>query len=178
MNSSALVRNAQPGPTVFSYDPNDHIEWQGANDPMGGDLQSVPGKYFDNVQFQRALATGILVLEEAPEEIARAAELHRREWENRQHRQRTANLEALDQQPQNDMLMLSCIGPTGKGLDGQLCGVQVPVRQRARNEQPPLCGPHSTLASRYIAEETDKIVDGKPVIRWVQAQMGNRTSQH
>lgn len=178
MNGSALVRNAQAGPTVFSFDPNDHIEWQGAGDPMGGDLQQVPGKYFEHVQFQRALATGILVLEEAPEEIARAAELHRQEWQMREERRRTASTEALDQQPQNDMLMLTCIGPSGKGAAGQLCGQSVPVRQRARNEQPPLCGLHAPLASRFIAQETSEIVDGKPVIRWVQTQMENLVRQH
>lgn len=178
MNGSALVRNAQPGPTVFALDQNDHIEWQGAGDPMGGDLQSVPAKYFDSVQFQRALTTGILELEEAPEEIKRASELHRAEWEMRQERQKTANTDAIDQAPQNDMLMLSCIGPSGKGIPGQLCGAQVPVRQRAQHEAPPLCGLHAPLAKQFIATQGEKIIDGKTQTVWVKPQMDAPNSQY
>lgn len=177
MASSALIRNNEAGPTVFEYDGGkSKVEWSGAGDPMGGDLRPVPAHYLEDVQFLSCLQRGIFSVEEAPEAIREAVELHRQEWTSRQERAKNATQESLDQAPQNDMLMLACIGPSGKG-SGQLCGVQVPVKQRARNEAPPLCGAHKSLVGQFIAEEGEKIVDGKPEVRWMRAGMGNRTKQ-
>jgi hypothetical protein len=143
---------------------------------MGNDLRPVPSSYLEDVQFLSCLQRGIFSIEEAPEAVREALELHKQEWQSRQERQKAASQASLDQAPQNDMLMLSCIGPSGKGT-GQLCGVQVPVKQRARNEAPPLCGAHKGLASQFIAEESEQIVEGKPEVRWIRAGLGNRTKQ-
>jgi hypothetical protein len=178
MATSFLVRNKQPGPTVFAVDATNTsvVEWKGAGDPMGEDLQQVPADFIEHVQFQRALTRGIFEIEDAPEEILRIAELHRADWDVRQEQQRAATQASIDQAPQNDMLMVACIGPAGKGK-GETCGVQVPVRQRARNESPPLCGLHKALGPQYVTEETTKFVDGKPEVKWIRMSLGARTQQ-
>lgn len=177
MASSALIRNNEAGPTVFEYDGGkSKVEWAGAGDPMGGDLMPVPTSYLEDVQFLSCLQRGIFSVEEAPEAIREAIELHRQEWVGRQERAKSASQASLDEAPQNDMLMLSCIGPSGKNTS-QPCGAQVSVKQRARNETPPLCSMHKSLAGQYIAEEGEKIVDGKPEIRWIRAGLGNRAKQ-
>ena len=176
MTASVMIRNTQAGPTVFSLDKDTHVEWAGRDDPMGNDLQPVPPEIVNNVQFGRALARGIFVVEDADETIQATLEQHRKEWQERQERARTASLDSIDQAPQNDMLMLKCVGPSGKGT-GVLCGVDVPVKARARNEAAPLCSLHKGLSGQYLAQETEKITDGKPEVRWVKAQLGNRTTQ-
>lgn len=176
--SEALVRNMEAGPTVFEWEGGKgKVEWAGAGDPMGGDLQPVPAEYLTQVNFRQALVKGIFAIEDAPEAILQATELHRQEWQIRQDMVKANAAASLDQAPQNDMLMLACIGPSGKG-SGTLCGYQVPVRARAKNDSPPLCGAHKGLASQFIAEESEQLVDGKPDIRWIRAGMGNRTKQN
>lgn len=176
--SEALVRNNEAGPTVFEWEGGKgKVEWAGAGDPMGGDLQPVPAEYLGQVNFRQALVKGIFTIEDAPEAILQATELHRQEWQIRQARAQDAAQASLDQAPQNDMLMLSCIGPSGKGT-GQLCGYQVPVRARAKNDAPPLCGAHKSLTSQFIAEEGEQLIEGKPEIRWIRAGLGTRATQN
>lgn len=176
MTAPMMVRNNESGPTVFALDKDNHVEWAGKDDPLGNDVQPVPPEYMNNVQFRRAVTRGILVVEEADEEVERVLAAHRADWENRQARAKSASAASIDEAPQNDMLMLPCVGPSGKG-SGQDCGVDVPVKARAKSEAPPLCPLHKSLAGQYLAQETDKIVDGKPEVRWVKAQLGNRTKQ-
>lgn len=177
MAAPVMVRNTEPGPTVFALDADNHVEWAGQGDPMGGDLQPVPPNYLDHPQFQRAVTRGIFVVEDAPEEVRDALDRHKRDWDQRQQQRRDASTAALDQAPQNDVLMLSCIAPSGKG-PGQLCAQDVPVPQRSRNETPPLCPMHKSLASQFIAEEGEKIVEGKPEVKWVTTRLGERTRQN
>lgn len=172
METSVLARNMQPGPTVFSLDAGNNgvIEWKGAGDLMGEDLQPVPAAYLDHVWFQRAVSRGIIVIENAPEEISRVMDLHKQEWTDRQAAAQAASQAVLDQAPQNDLLMLRCVGPN--------CDTQVSVRQRARNDAPPLCGLHKSLAPRYVSEVTDKMIDGKPEVRWQMIQVDQSTRQN
>jgi hypothetical protein len=102
MTAPAMVRNTAAGPTVFSEGPNATVEWAGANDPMGGDLQPVPESFLNNVQFHRMAARGILVVETADEAIQ---------------------------------------------------------------------------AGQFIAEESDRIVNGKPEIVWLKTNLGATTRQ-
>lgn len=175
MAAPTMVRNTAAGPTVFA-DNTQHVEWQGAGDPMGGDLQPVPPAFLDNVQFHRMTARGILVVEEAEEAVAAALTAHRQEWEARLAAQRNASKQAIDQAPMNDSLVKSCIGPSGKGPD-QLCGVDVPIKAAKVAEQPPLCSMHTGLAPQFIATEGEKIVEGKPEVVWVKARLAAPTRQ-
>lgn len=61
-----MVRNTQPGPTVISSDPKGthFVEWAGAGDPSGGDIQPVPEEIVNTPQFEKAKRRGIFVLVE------------------------------------------------------------------------------------------------------------------
>lgn len=170
MSAPTMVRNATAGPAVFSADGH-NVEWQGAGDSMGGDLQPVPASFTENVQFHRMVARGIFVVETADEAIATALRQHKAEWENRLAAQRNASAAAIDPAPQNDSVVKTCIGPSGRDPNGR-CGVDVPIKAAKLAEIPPLCPPHQSLAGQFIAQPTANIVEGKPEIAWVKAQLG------
>lgn len=175
MAAPTMVRNTAAGPTVFA-DAQQHVEWQGSGDPMGGDLQPVPPSFLDNVQFHRMTARGILVVETADEAIAAALASHKQDWETRLERQRTASIDAIDQAPQNDSVVKGCIGPSGKSPE-MLCGVEVPIKAAKLADTPPLCSMHTGLAGQFIAQEGEKIVEGKPEVVWVKARLAAPTRQ-
>lgn len=161
-----LVRNTTRGPLVFrSEESKTSVEWQGADDPMGGDVQPVPASFLDDVQFHRMAARGILVIQKADEVGREKLDLHRQEWEQRQERQRTASADSLDTTVQDDAVVKTCIGPSGKGPD-QLCGADVPIRASKLRETPPLCSMHGGLANQFLAQESDRLVQGKPEVVW------------
>lgn len=82
-----LVKNNETGPTVFSdLGENIQIEWQGQGDAEGRDLQRVPDKLMENVNFRRTIDRGILELVESTPAVeakltqqADAAKAHRAE---------------------------------------------------------------------------------------------------
>lgn len=175
MAAPTMVRNTAAGPTVFA-DGNQHVEWSGAGDPMGGDLQPVPEVFTQNVQFHRMVARGILIVETAEEAIATALAAHKADWENRLAQQRAASAAAIDMTPQNDSVVKTCIGPSGKSPD-QLCGADVPVKSAKLAETPPLCPLHTGLSTQFIAQESERIVEGKPEVVWVKARLAAPTRQ-
>lgn len=90
-----LVRNTQRGPTVFSDSAaNISIEWQGAGDQFGGDVQPVPEVLMENVNFLRAVQLGTFVIEE---DSAEAQEKIRLQIEkiNLSKRKQKENIEAV-----------------------------------------------------------------------------------
>jgi len=90
-----LVRNTQRGPTVFSDSAaNISIEWQGAGDQFGGDVQPVPEALMENVNFLRAVQLGTFVIEE---DSAEAQEKIRLQIEkiNLSKRKQKENIEAV-----------------------------------------------------------------------------------
>ncbi len=65
-----LVRNMEKGPTVFSdLGENIHLEWQGRGDNEGRDVQRVPDKLMENVDFLRTVDRGILKIERPTPEV-------------------------------------------------------------------------------------------------------------
>jgi hypothetical protein len=170
-----MVRNTASGPTVFS-DRGEEVTWAGANDPMGGDLQPVPASFLDSVQFHRMTARGIFVVEEAEAAVATALEQHRRDWTQRLENQRAASTQVIDQVPQNDSVVKTCLGPSGKAPN-QLCGADVPIKAKKLAETPPLCSMHSGLAMNFIATESERIIDGKPEVVWRKVSMAAPTRQ-
>lgn len=169
-----MVRNTQPGPTVFTAG-DQHVEWQGEGDPAGMDIQQVPADFMNHVQFRQALVRGIFVVEDADEAIQDTIARHRDEWSIRQERQRNASKEALEFVQDNDMLMLSCIAPAGRGTSGATCNADVAVKSRQVGEKPPLCNDHRKLAAQFLPEETGTVVKGKPEIKWIRTRMATRT---
>lgn len=175
MAMPTMVRNTAAGPTVFS-DGGHNVEWQGAGDEMGGDLQPVPTSFTENVQFHRMVARGIFEIESADDVIQAALTQHKREWQSRLAAQRAASKASIDTAPQDDSVVKGCIGPSGRGVN-EKCGVDVPVKVAKLAEVPPLCPLHSGLAGQFIAQPTDKIIEGKPEITWAKAQLGAPTRQ-
>lgn len=57
-----LVRNTSTGPTVFSNGEKIHIEWKGAGDPGGEDVQYVDDDIATGPQFQRMIHKGIFTV--------------------------------------------------------------------------------------------------------------------
>lgn len=173
-SAPVMIRNTQPGPTVYSG-PTQHVEWAGAGDPMGGDVQPVPPSFVDDVQFRRAVTRGIFRIEEAPDEIQAALAAHAREWSLRNEHARTASQESLEALPDKDVLSLACIGPSPRGTG--ICEQAVPVKARARYERPPLCPQHEHLTGSFLPEETGRLIAGKPEIAWMRTSLGARATQ-
>lgn len=173
MAAPTMIRNNEPGPTVFTDEATKaHVEWQGAGDPNGLDIQAVPPNFLDNVQFRKAMITGILEKVSEKDLIASAENSHREEWEARQDKARNASSAVIDRPQDEDIVVLSCIGPKGK--TGDLCGEQVSIKSKARFEKPPLCPKHAALKNQYIPEETGAMNGSQPEIRWSRPLMGLR----
>lgn len=160
-----LVRNTEAGPTVFTdANTNTQVEWQGAGDPSGEDVQQVPDKLVENVSFLRAVNRGILVVEEATDEVMAALARQTTSWKERRAKAEAASADAIDEQANNDLISVPCIGPSTRG-QGE-CGEAVPVRENRMYDKPTLCPRHAALAPQYVFTETDKLVDGRSVKKW------------
>lgn len=169
-----MVRNTLPGPTVISSDPKGThmVEWAGKDDPMGGDIQPVPEEIVDTVPFHRALQRGILVLEQPEDnpELVAAIEKQNAAWTARTEAAAAQATAAIDQEANNDIVSVPCIGPDSKG--GK-CGNDVAVKDVNKDDKPPLCNIHADLASEYVAQELE-VVDGKTKKGWARVTMGAR----
>lgn len=169
-----MVRNTRPGPTVHTFG-DQQVTWQGAGDPDGLDVQPVTAELFQQVQFRQSLARGIFVEVDDQSEIDDAIAHHRDEWQQRDERQRDAGREALEFTQDNDILMLTCLGPAGQS--GNLCGEPLSIKSSKASETPPLCKSHKSLAGQFVAEEGTTIKNGKPEVKWIRIRQGARTRQ-
>lgn len=169
-----LVRNTQSGVTVLASDPKGthFVEWQGANDPSGGDVQIVPQEVVDSVPFARAIQRGILVIENPEDnpEIVNALTKQNQAWRSRNEQALSDITSTIEQTTNNDVVSVPCVGPNTKGTG--TCGVDVPVRDQDRNAKPPLCPQHEALASQYVSTETDE--QGRKVTHWNRVVIGER----
>jgi hypothetical protein len=165
-----MVRNMEPGPTVFTAPGNGaHVEWQGAGDPQGLDMQSCPAEFLQLVAFCNALEKRIFEIVEDKDLIQETLSQHRNDWEQKQERRRNAGTDALEIVENKDMAMVNCIAPVAKG--GKTCDVALSLKLADLSTKPPLCHEHQRFAGKFIAEETDKIVNGKPEVRWTLPRM-------
>jgi hypothetical protein len=162
-----LVRNMAVGPTVFS-DPSTNvaIEWERAGHPDGEDLQQVPDALSDNVSFLKCVQRGILQIEDGPEALKEAIAKQTAAYERKSQQSAQATADAIDPEADNDLVSVPCVGPNERGT-GE-CGAPVPVREKSKNDHPPLCPKHSQFISQFVPEETDKLVDGKAQVKWVR----------
>lgn len=161
-----LVRNMEAGPTVFSIPENNiQIEWQGAGDPNGGDVQHVPDVLLENVQFTKGVRRGLFVIEKNDDALDLQDNAHRQQREQ----QAASAVETLDPEVNNDLIQASCIGPSNKG--NGTCGEPVAVKEKTQNEKPVLCPRHAALAPQFALTEQD----GKPV--WTRSTLAPRERQ-
>lgn len=174
-----LVKNTEVGPLVFSdVKANISLEWAGAGDPNGEDLQQVPDEMVtQNTQFIKLVNRGLLVIEEAPEAVREAMERQQSSYEARRNAESTKASASIDQQANNDLITKPCVGPNNRG-QGE-CGEFVPVREKDSDEKPPLCPRHQNLAGQFILTETDDFNNetGKAVKKWERMGLGPRDRQ-
>lgn len=168
-----LIRNTKLGPTVFSDAKSGaEITWGGANDPMGEDVQAVDADLLKNTEFLRSLSRGTFVLESAPDEVVDSLAGHlnspalKRQaanWQAKQDLEKTTAIESVDHKSNNDIVTVSCVGPSTRG-DGE-CGEQIAVRENAKDDKAPLCPQHAQLAPQYVLTEASG---------WVRAGLASR----
>jgi hypothetical protein len=172
LNAPVLVRNTEGGPTVLSdLQTKEFVEWAGANDDMGNDVQAVPESFLQNVNFLRCVQRGILVIENADDnpEIAVAIEKQNAAWVARREQAKKKAAESIDQQANNDLVSVRCVGPGGRG--GQ-CDNTVPVKDKQRADKPPLCSTHEGLAPQYV--RNDNVEGDSTVHEWKRVTMAPR----
>lgn len=176
LSEQILARNTHGGPTVMSSDPkgSEYVEWAGADDPNGGDVQIVPESIANSVPFIKAVQRGLLVVENLDEnpELQQALDRQTKAYHDRTKAASEKIQESVSRETNNDMVTLPCIGPNPRG--GQ-CGADVTVREKTKDDKPPLCTQHAGFATQYIPGED--VVDGKSVKTWVRASMGHREHQ-
>lgn len=162
-----MVRNKEAGPTVFSVpEDNIQVEWQGAGDPSGGDVQYVPDALVNNVQFSKAIRQGIFVIEtEAAAEIEAQAQAH----QDRKAASEAAATSTIEVTTNNDLVQAPCVGPAARG--NGTCDAPVPVRDKDKANAPVLCSRHASLAPQFALTE----VDGQSV--WVRTTLAPREKQ-
>jgi hypothetical protein len=131
-----LVRNTEKGPTVFS-DPakNIAIEWQGAGDPNGEDVQHVPDEVTDNVNFLKSLQRGIFVVEEASPEMQARLDKQVAAYRDRRNSSAQAGENAIDRQAERT-ITTAVISETGKVVNGKPEEATIPVVMGARETGP------------------------------------------
>lgn len=169
-----MYRNHQPGPTVLASDikGTESVEWQGAGDPNGGDIQPVSEIIQGSPAFTRAVRRGILSLVDMDsQEYLDADQAQQTHWESRMGASAAQAAAVIDQEANNDLIAIPCVGPSSR--PGELrCGVEVTVKDARRNEEPPLCNQHQGLKHEYVPE--DVVVDGKAVKSWTRVSIGAR----
>jgi hypothetical protein len=170
-----LIQNTLGGPTVFSNPKSgEQVNWAGAGDPDGLDVQSVPISFLSDASFQRNLSNGTFSVYAAPDEILEAIDAlisgphaQRQAQSRRDQAQHSKDaLAAIIVDPTTDDLVAhSCIGPGTRA--GALCGTGVPIRRSESDTTAPLCAKHKHLARYCIPVEGDlDNSTGKAKITW------------
>jgi len=158
---------------VFQHTDRTSVEWQPRGDEMGRDIQQVPDNYAENVNFLRVINSGLLKVVEGSDTLQAALDRQAQAARDKRERAAQAAASAIDPAAKNDMIAIPCVGPSTNGR-GE-CGSPVPVRERTKNERPPLCPVHEGMASQYAPTETEE--NGKPVVKWSRVQVGARQVQ-
>lgn len=131
-----LVRNKEGGPAVFSDITNNiAIEWQGAGDKNGEDLQQVPDALLENVNFLKALNRGVFVVEEASPETRALLDQQVASYRQRRASSEEAGENAIDRQSERTVAT-AVITETGKVIDGKAEETTTPVVMAPREFGP------------------------------------------
>jgi len=131
-----LVRNTEKGPTVFSdISKNIAIEWQGAGDPNGEDVQHVPDEVIENVNFLKSLRRGIFVVEEASDAMKAHLAKQVDAYRSRRDSADEAGQEVLDRRSERTVAS-AVISETGKVVNGKAEETTIPVVMEARQQAP------------------------------------------
>lgn len=175
LTDQVIARNTLNQHVVLSSDAKgtDFIEWHAAGDGNGNDVQYVSPEIARGAAFRRLVNKGIVEItdENAPEVVAafgnQAAAWHQRSAATSQAAQ--ASIEHVQQ---NDTIALECVGPDSRGTGP--CGVPVPVKEKTKNDKPPLCTQHAGLAPQFIPEQQQVGTEIKTV--WLRPTMTARAT--
>lgn len=131
-----LVRNREDGPAVFS-DPANNIavEWQGAGDPSGEDVQHVPDVLLEYPNFIKALNRGIFEVVEASPEVQERLDRQVAAYQSRRASSERAGEAAIDRESERTVAS-AVITETGKVVDGKPEETTTPVVLGAREYGP------------------------------------------
>lgn len=172
VQTPTLTRNLLRQVVVLSSDPKgtEQVEWQSEGDINGGDYQHVSDTIVGLPQFTRLLDRGVIEIVDASDEVKAALDKQKSAFHARLAGATKAAQDSIDPEAKNDMLSMQCVGPDGRGT-GQ-CDQMVPVREKTKDERPPLCSTHSHLSSLYVAEQQQVGTEIKTV--WLKTTMGPR----
>lgn len=178
LTTQVAARNTRSQVVVLSSDAkgSEYVEWQAKDDPNGADMQIVPDTIAQSVPFIRLVQRGIIVIENADEnpELDDAVRRQREAFERRTSTAKEKAQDSIEQTQDNDMVTLPCIGPDTRG-QGR-CGADVMVRERTKNDKPPLCNVHDGLAAQYVPSEEQ--VGTSNVRQWTRVTMGQPERQN
>lgn len=169
-----MYRNNQPGPTVLSSDPKgtESVEWQGAGDPNGDDVQPVSELIQSLPVFQKHVRRGLFTLvDETSQEYIDSQDKQQAHWEKRMSQPGQEAAAVIDQQANNDIVGIPCVGPSSRPGEAR-CGTEVAVRDKDRDQKPPLCTLHADLASQYVPSQD--VEGGKSTTNWIRVTLGAR----
>lgn len=177
-----LVRNHASDTTLFAKKGQPTVQWAPAGDLMGDDVQRCPAEWVEDIDFLNSVDRGLLsIIEEGstPEAVAQI-KAHRGSFQA-EHDAAKAKIEgSLDRRQDRDLLGVECIGPAESGRAGLTCGEPVLVRAKAKDEVPPLCPKHESLAPNFYlvqqgskgeGEDAANGRDGKITKVWKRTEM-------
>lgn len=178
LTTQVVARNTEPRVVVLSSDPkgSEYVEWAGANDPTGNDIQIVPESVAQSVAFIKLINRGVIIIENPDDnpDLNAAIERQNAAFRARVNNESQAIAATIETPQNNDMVVLPCIGPDSRG-QGQ-CGADVMTREKTKNDKPPLCPVHAPLAPQYIpSEEQQGTVNVK---KWTRVTMGSPERQN
>ena len=165
LQQPVLIRNTKLGPTVFQDEEGHQVTWQGRDDPMGEDIQPIPQAFLQSSEFLRSLSRGTFVLESASDDVTEALAGHldspalRKQaanWASKQASEKVSAIEVVDHKANADIVTVKCLGPATRGTG--TCDVEIPVKEKGKNEHVPLCGQHEALAPQYVQTEDNNWV--------------------
>jgi hypothetical protein len=146
-SSTVMVRNMMPGVTIIAGDAkrNYEISFQAKDDPEGEDVQAIPDALIATVQFQNAIRKGVFeVVAGADHPVVQQAMSRQTDaFRKRMASDSLAAREVLDAVADNDLLMITCIGPGTRS--GAVCGENLAVKEKEQLNRPPLCDRHQHL---------------------------------
>ncbi len=169
-----MVRNLKSGPTVWSsLEKRRSLEWQGAGDPSGLDIQPVDEEILAEPSFQQALRKKIFEIVD-DETGAAALDAQSQAREAAQQNIASSIASTIDRSQEESFVVAKCQGPATRGT-GE-CGEDVTRKATEIDDAPLLCPAHANLAHLFMEEETGEMVerDGKLVSRkaWRRTSVG------
>lgn len=170
------AQNMLGGPLVLASDQKGtfSVEWQGMGDPNGEDVQFIPDEVAKCPAYKKALRRGLLRRVQLDDEgVTQAFDRQQSAWEARTTEGDKVALATIDRVQNNDLITVTCIGPNSRG-NGP-CGADVTVRERVKNDAPPLCSQHVVLAHEFIP--TQDTTGEQTVTRWTRAILAPRETE-